>query len=94
MTDQPTPSPKPPISAGGVILLIVGGVLLVFPGGCSLLALGATLYDRMTRTGSGGGYNFDDVIIVISLIGLAVALFGFFIMRLGLRLRNSPSTSA
>jgi uncharacterized membrane protein YphA (DoxX/SURF4 family) len=83
---EPTP-PRPPLSFGGGVLVLLGGLLLVFPGGCSLFAIVATLAARWTNPAR--GENYDGAVYIVSGAGLLIALAGFFIARAGWRWRRA-----
>ena len=83
---------KPPLRAGGVILILLGLILLVFPGGCSLLFTIAAIAEKISS--GGNNYGFIEIALVMSAIGFAVAAFGFWLIRVGLRLRRPPTPAA
>jgi hypothetical protein len=93
MSDETRLVARRRLSIGGVITILIGGILLVFPGGCSLLGFGVAITDYLARGGRGEP-GLDGVIEVISGFGLIVAAFGFWLIRVGLRLRRGPGPNA
>ena len=80
-----------PLTAGGVIMLLIGLVLVGLPGGCSLLFTGGILVDILTRGPSpGGGLDLTSAVLGLSAVGFALATLGFWLMWAGWRRRKGP----
>jgi hypothetical protein len=90
-SQTPPPRPTAPatsISVGGSIMVFFGALLLIFPGGCGLVGLGSVLADMATGPrGRGGDLDLTGLVVVMSLLGLGIAVIGFFLIRWGLRRR-------
>ncbi len=83
------PSPAPPLSAGGIAMIIFGGLLLLFPGGCSLIFSIMALAEKMSSRPD--QYGFATLALVASSIGFLIAALGFWLIRAGLRRRRQPA---
>jgi hypothetical protein len=82
--------PANSLGVGGSIMVVFGALLLIFPGGCGLVGLGSVLADMATNPrGRGGDLDLTGLVVVMSLMGLGLALLGYFLIRWGLR-RRAP----
>ena len=88
-SDQPS---KPPLTAGGIFMVLFGGLLMLGPGGCSLFFGAASILEKLS--GRRDQYGLADFFLVVSAIGLLVAALGFWLIRVGLRRRNARSASS